>query len=102
MLVAVKVAVLVAVAVKVAVGSSVPVGVRLAVGVAVDVTYSASTERKSTWPPDALTDQSLQPAGTLRMKLLKPASELAGFAKSVVLLELQALTVTLPTPVPSH
>ena len=100
MLVAVKVAVLVAVAVKV--GGSVPVGVRLAVGVAVGVTYSASTERKCTKPFDALTDQVRQPAGTLRMKLLKPASELAGFLKSVVRVDEQALTVTLPTPVPDH
>ena len=101
-LVGVKVRVGDAVKVAVFVGVSVKVGVAVIVGlgVAVGVTYSASTERKWTCPPDALTDQFRHPAGTVRIKLLNPAALLLDLRRLVVRDEEQAVTTTLPTPVP--
>ena len=83
-------------------GVKVFVGVNVLVGVGVGVTYSASTERIYTCPSDALTDQVLQPAGTLRMKLLKPAAELLLFRKSSILVDEQALIVAIPPPAPTN
>ena len=84
--VGVRVAVLVGVLVNVGVKVRVLVGVDVCVGlgVTVGVTYSASTDRKWTCPPMARADQVRQPAGTVRIKLLKPAALLLGFCKLAV------------------
>jgi len=55
--------------VKVAVGVLVVVDVKVGVAVLGGPLYSTSTERKSTKPPDADSDQERHPAGTDRIML---------------------------------
>jgi len=98
--------VVVAVAVKVLVGTavlvSVAVGANVLVGVEVGgaATYSASTERKRAYPPEVVTDQFLQPVGTVRSRLRKPGVPVLLTRRSTVRVAEQAVIVAIPTPSP--
>jgi len=90
--VGVLVGVLLGVEVKVYVGMD--VGVRVGGGAA---TYKTSTERKSTYPPDAERDHVLQPAGTVKIMLTKPGRLPPVLYKYQFAVEPQALNIALPT-----
>ena len=83
------------------VGMGVEVNVGMDVGVRVGggaATYKTSTERKSTYPPDAERDQVLQPAGTVKIMLTKPGRLPPVLYKYQFAVEPQALNIALPTP----
>ena len=80
----------------------VEVMVNVGKGVGVDVgggaaTYQTSTERKSTYPPEAVSDHVLQPAGTVKIMLTKPGRLPPVLYKYQFAVEPQALKMALPT-----